>query len=50
MKLPATGLCLRELDLVAQTLEHLHGGDPDVGEQRVVHAGEEEGDAHGRRS
>ena len=50
MKLPATGLGLRELDLVAQTLEHVHRRDAHVGEQRVVHAGQEEGDAHGRRS
>jgi hypothetical protein len=32
-------------DLVAQTLEHLDGGDPDVREPRVVHAGQEDGNA-----
>jgi len=35
-----------EYDLVAQALEDLHGCDPRLGEKRVVHAGEEEGDAH----
>ena len=39
----------RELHFAAEPLEHPHGGDPRLREQRVDEAGDEEGDAHETR-
>jgi hypothetical protein len=50
VELAATGLRGWKLDLVPQPLEHSHRGDTGFRKHRVVEAGDEEGDAHGRRS
>jgi hypothetical protein len=40
--LPAAGLLLREVDLVAEPLEQMYDRDAGRWEQRVVEAGDEE--------
>src|SRR5881396_1358660 len=50
MELSAARLRFGKLHLVTQPLNELYRRDPDIGKQRVVHAGEEEGDAHECRS
>jgi hypothetical protein len=44
--LPAARLLHGELDRVPEALEHLDHGAAGPGEQRVVEAGDEEGDPH----
>jgi hypothetical protein len=44
--LAAARLIGRELDVVAEAAQQPHDGSPDLGEQRVVVAGDEERDAH----
>ena len=46
--LPAARLLGRELDLAAQPLQHRDRRAPRLGEQRVVEAGDEQRDPHGR--
>jgi hypothetical protein len=50
LQLPAAGLGLGEVDDVAEALEHLDDGLPGAREERVVEAGDEERDPHGRRA
>ena len=45
--LPAAGLLEREVDLAAQPLEQPHHRAPGAREERVVEAGDEQGDTHG---
>jgi hypothetical protein len=45
--LSATGLGLAEFDGVSQALEHGYNGSSSAREERVVVAGDEEGDVHG---
>lgn len=46
--LAAAGLCLGEVDLHPEAFEEPHGRDPGGRIHRVVDAGDEEGDTHGR--
>ena len=47
MELPATRLCVGELDVVTEPLEYAHRRDPGFGEERVVETRDEERDAQG---
>ena len=47
VELPATRLCVGELDVVTEPLEHAHCRDPRFGEERVVETRDEERDAQG---
>src|SRR5579871_7054789 len=44
-RLPAAGLILREIDLVAQTLEHVGSGDSDLRKDLIDDTGDKECDA-----
>ena len=44
-RLPAAGLRLREVHLVSQAFEHFNRGHPDLGEQLIDNAGDEQRNA-----
>ena len=46
VQLAAAGLLFRELDLVAEPLEHAHDGLRRLRKERVAEAGDEEADPH----